>query len=242
MKIPISFILALISLNIMAQKQIKHQRLQWSQIRFITSIDSASKWKYDLNVQDRRYIFPNRRHQLFIKNSVSYSPNKFWNTTLGLLYFEITQPQNPFEQDYSLQMPEIRPTFSIANKSFFSKFKYTQRVMAEYRFIRKFDTNFNLIDEWRHFLRLRWRNALSTKITNFKAGTSLTIFNEIMFNFGKEITYNAFDQNRIGFTFKQKWNKKLSTIAGFFNWYQQTGAGDVYFSRYISRFGVIYKL
>lgn len=242
MKSTLTFLLSLYLLSAAAQKQITHQRLHWSQFKFVVSIDSASKWKYDLNVQDRRYIFPNRRHQLFVKNSVSYSPSKKWTSTLGLLYFEITQPQDPFENNFSLQMPEIRPTFAVTNKSFYKNWTYSHRVMAELRILGNFDENYELTGDWRHNYRVRWRNEISRKITSFKQGTHVSLYNEIMFNFGENIVFNTFDQNRLGFVIKQKWTTKFATNAGFFNWFQQTGAGNRYFSRYISRIGFIYSI
>lgn len=216
------------------EKEVVHQQLHWSQFKFNWKIDSASEWKYDFNFQDRRYVFPNRRDQLFIKNSLSYSWNKEWQITAGLLYFEITQPQDPFEETYSLQMPEVRPTLSVTNTTKKNGWKFQNRIMGELRVFQRFDSQFELTGEWWHHYRARWKNMVAKRISNYKGGLELGVYDEIMFNFGTEILYNAFDQNRLGLFLKQKWSEHWSTGIQFLHWYQQEANGFTYRSRYIS--------
>lgn len=234
--------LGFFSANIIAQKEITHQRLHWSQIKFIWKLDSAAKWNYSINFQDRRYVFPNRRHHLFIKNSLTYNLKPSWKFSLGLLYMEITEPQNPFEKRYSLQMPEFRPTIAVTTVKKHRRFIYSQRLMAELRVLANFNTYYQLTGDWQHFYRLRWRNVLAYKISKFKGGVNAGLFNEVMLNFGRQIVYNTFDQNRLGLFVKQKWNSHLAIRAQFFNWFQQESNGVRYRSRYISGLGIFYKL
>jgi hypothetical protein len=233
-RLVIIFVLSF-SCNLLAQeKETIHMQVHWTQFKLVVGLDSASKWDYEFNFQDRRYVFPNRRDQLFIKNSIFYRINKEWRLGAGLLYFEITQPNDPFETNINLQMPEIRPTFSVAQTTRKNRWKFQNRIMGEVRFFQRFNDDFELTGEWWYHYRFRWKNAVSTRISSFKGGLELGFYDEIMFNFGREIIFNAFDQNRLGVFLKQKWSDRWTTGIQFLHWYQQEPNGFRYRSRYIS--------
>jgi len=68
------------------------------------------------------------------------------------------------------------------------------------------------------------------------------ITNEVFLNFGEQITYNTFDQNRffagIGYQFTTHLNAQL----GYMNIYQQEGSGNNYFSTHAVRLFVFHSL
>ena len=57
---------------------------------------------------------------------------------------------------------------------------------------------------------------------------ALVASDEILFNFGNDIVYNTFDQNRIFFGLRNKINKTWSYDIGYMNVYQQKPNGYQY--------------
>jgi len=56
----------------------------------------------------------------------------------------------------------------------------------------------------------------------------LVVSDEILIQFGKEVVYNTFDQNRLFVGIRQNINPKLSYDFGYMNVYQQKSNGYQY--------------
>ena len=63
-----------------------------------------------------------------------------------------------------------------------------------------------------------------------------------MFNAGKQIIYNQFDQNRIYAGLEQGLIKNISAEIGYIYWYQQRATGNQFFDRNIIRFTLLHKI
>ena len=76
----------------------------------------------------------------------------------------------------------------------------------------------------------RVRYLISTTIPIFKnkKAPSLVLSDELLIQFGKDIVYNTFDQNRFFVGIKQSINPKLSFDFGYMNVYQQKSTGYQY--------------
>ena len=70
----------------------------------------------------------------------------------------------------------------------------------------------------------------------------LKIKDEVMFNFGKNIVKNVFDQNRIYIGLNYPMNKNLAFEAGYLNWFQQRPSGTDFYNRDIIRFSVFHTI
>jgi len=64
----------------------------------------------------------------------------------------------------------------------------------------------------------------------------------LMLNFGKKVTYNIFDQNRVGVALQYAPIKQIGIEVGYINWFQQRASGDKFFDRNIFRLGIVHHI
>jgi hypothetical protein len=67
---------------------------------------------------------------------------------------------------------------------------------------------------------------------------SFLVFDELHINLGSKITYNVFDQNRIGASVMYSPVKNIGFEVMYINWFQQQPAGDSFYNRDIIRFAL----
>ncbi len=85
------------------------------------------------------------------------------------------------------------------------------------------DYNFN----WRFRYNVLYELPLCKNSVFFKK-TSLVVNEEILINFGKEIIYNYFDQNRFFAGFKYQFSESSNLQAGYMNLFQKLSSGNKY--------------
>jgi hypothetical protein len=106
-----------------------------------------------------------------------------------------------------------------------------QWLRLEERFRRKIKND----DEWADGYSFNWRlryNVVAQFPLNKNAyapGTfSLAASNEVFINFGKQILYNYFDQNRFFIGLQYHLNKRDLLQAGYLNQFQQLSSGYLF--------------
>ena len=63
-----------------------------------------------------------------------------------------------------------------------------------------------------------------------------------MFNVGKKIVKNTFDQNRIYLAVNYKLNNSYAFELGYMNWFQQQKSGTDFYNRDILRFSIFHSI
>ena len=63
-----------------------------------------------------------------------------------------------------------------------------------------------------------------------------------MFNVGKKIVKNTFDQNRIYLAVNYKLNASYAFELGYMNWFQQQKSGVDFYNRDILRLSIIHSI
>lgn len=88
------------------------------------------------------------------------------------------------------------------------------------------------------------RYLLSANIPIFKNKKlpQLSIADELAIQFGKDVVYNTFEQNRIFLGIKQKVTANLSFDAGYMNVLQQKNSGNSYENADVIRLFFYYTL
>ena len=117
-----------------------------------------------------------------------------------------------------------------------------QRFQAEERFIHNANKESLLAGStfsWRFRYRLQ-ADYIFWKKENQYLKTILS--DEIMFNAGKSIIKNTFDQNRIYAAVQYGINKNIALELGYLNSFQRRANGIDYFNRDIIRFSVFHKI
>lgn len=127
--------------------------------------------------------------------------------------------------------PEHRPWQQV---QWFQRGRYAQLmqwVRLEERFRRKL-LDASTLDEGYNFnYRARYNLALFLPLTprGFgPGGLQFLLNNEVMLNFGDQITFNTFDQNRFFAALVYQVNPRAQLHAGYMNVFVQQPAGDTY--------------
>ncbi len=222
-----------------AVKQTSHQNLIW--FAYFSQIDLSSKWFIASEIHERRFVFPDRQHQFVIRGHLHYRFDPDWNVSGGFTYF-LQSPQDPFSKS-TLVVPELRPHIELAGaRKFNSRWRFDHRYRLEKRFFRNFEGE-ELLSGYNSNFRFRYRLTLSWLISKEdQPALTLKLSDEIHFNFGNEILYNHFDQNRIYVGINYNLSPQINIEAGYMNWYQQRRTGNQFYDRDILRINLIHRM
>jgi hypothetical protein len=221
-------LLALFTLPVFSQKNIDHQSLVWTRYQLKLKIDDH--WSASQELEERTFWFPWRQHQLVSRSMAQYQLGSGWNLGGGLTYFRQALPQDA-HKEVTYTQPELRPFLEVGYKQSLSeKFNVQHRYWSEMR-------NFKPENEDFKYGNVRMRYKLEFQ---YQPTPKVTIkaYDEIFINFGENIVYNKFDQNRIGASVQYMPLKNLGFELGYINWYQQRPSGVDFYERNIVRFTI----
>lgn len=137
----------------------------------------------------------------------------------------------PNANNAQFSVPEYRPWQMVQWKTYAGAFKFSHWIRLEERFKRKSINNAVLAEGYDFSYRLRYNIFIElplTKIKYDKGAVSLSSSEEIYMNYGKNIVYNTFDQNRLFLGFLYYFNKHDFIQMGYTNAYQQLSSGNKY--------------
>ena len=140
-----------------------------------------------------------------------------------------------------ITQPEHRPWQQVQWNTKYTRLRTSQAIRLEERFRRKVVNGTTLGDGYLFNYRVRYNFLLNVPLSKnaFQPGSLAFVFNdEVHLNFGKEIVYNSFDQNRLFLGFSYQTNKTDNVQFGYMNFFQQQPAGNSY--RYINALRVFY--
>jgi hypothetical protein len=226
--------------NLIAQsdKNIDHQSILWS--RYYNQLLLNEKWSLHSEFDNRLFVQPIQENLYLIRVQGRYKINDHLETGAGFAYFSVDTQVPEINPNYST--PEYRGQQDITWKLNRNKVTFMQRFQLEERFIH--NTN---IDERLPGTTFSWRfrYRLQADYTFWKKEKQLlkaVVSDEIMFNFGKKIIKNTFDQNRIYAALHYGLNSNLAFELGYLNSFQRRASGIDYFNRDIIRFSIFHKI
>lgn len=141
-------------------------------------------------------------------------------------------------------VPEHRPWQQIQWFDKRKHFSMMQYIRLEERFRRIVENN-ELTDDYSFNFRIRYNLSLTIPLKGkvVEAKTPfLFLSDEIMINFGKEIVYNYFDQNRFFAGIGYQFTKNLNAHIGYLNVFLQRPAGDEFIKTDAFRLFVFHNL
>lgn len=133
--------------------------------------------------------------------------------------------------------PEHRPWQQVQWFTRFPKARLMQWVRLEERFRNTIRDN-ERTDDYDFNYRVRYNAALFLPLTKRgfdPGGLQFLLNNEVMMNFGKEVRYNYFDQNRLFAGLVYQANKHGQLHAGYMHLFQQLPAGSTYRNQHTIR-------
>ncbi|OWY24831.1 DUF2490 domain-containing protein [Sphingobacteriales bacterium UPWRP_1] len=236
-------LLCCITLNrIVAQKSVMQQQQLW--YAYYNTLVINKKWQLLTDVQERHFINPVQQHQFLVRTHLHYRTKTDWSLGAGGSLFIVGNPVPGGETN--LMVPELRPHIEFNHKTKSNLLGISHRYRFEARFFH--NTAGNELASGYQFgnFRVRYRLGieLPLKLTsNARTPLKLKIADEVHLNFGKNITYNTFDQNRIYLSLScDLLPDVLSLETGYLNWFQQRTTGNAYFMRHIFYLSVQQKI
>ena len=226
--------------NLIAQsdKNIDHQSILWS--RYYNQLLLNEKWSLHSEFDNRLFVQPIQENLYLIRVQGRYKINDHLETGAGFAYFSVDTQVPEINPNYST--PEYRGQQDITWKLNRNKVTFMQRFQLEERFIHNTNKDERLPGttfSW------RFRYRLQADYTFWKKEKQLlkaVVSDEIMFNFGKKIIKNTFDQNRIYAALHYGLNSNLAFELGYLNSFQRRASGIDYFNRDIIRFSIFHKI
>ncbi len=194
---------------------------------FFNQTRLSDKWGLwaDVHLRTREDYFSNLSQGILRLGGTYYLND---NTKLTAAYAFVNQFPSG---STSISVPEHRPWQQIQWHTNYPKMKLMQWFRLEERWRRKLKNSNELADDYSFNFRLRYNILTQFPLSKkrFQPGTfSFVLSNEVFINFGKQIVYNTFDQNRFFAGFHYHVNKRDNLQFGYMNVFQQLAAGNQY--------------
>ncbi len=207
-----------------AQKTVSTQSQNWTQYflnvrlneRFSANTDVLYRWKDVTGVST----------QTGIRGSITYHLKQPVTISAGYVYFV----HFPTDAGATVTRHEHRPWQQLMITGKMGRLQLQHRYRFEQRYIEKASAT-ALTGGYAFNFRGRYQLNLQYPITKKEiiAGTLYGIaFNEVFVNFGKEVLYNYFDQNRTYLGLGYQLTKSFAATLGYQYIWQQRSKGNVY--------------
>lgn len=219
------FVVCLYPVQLFAQdndgKEINHQVQFWTSINSIYRINQ--RWGLLGDFHIRRNNFVTDPSFYFLRFGGNY-----WikdNMSVALGYAHMWQAPAKIEWNTFANENRIYQQFQVS--SVHGRSSTLQRVRNEQRWLEKI-VNDTFSGEYRFTNRVRYLYSYNLPVFSNKKWPSLVLSDEILIQFGKEVVYNTFDQNRLFIGIKQTMGPSWSFDLGYMNVYQQKFSGYQY--------------
>ena len=224
----------LLSPNLFSQtKQTETVQQIW--IAYLNQTRFSNKWGTWTDIHLRtKEDFVSDLSQSILRFGLTYYLNDDTKLTAGYAYVS----HYPADNHKNVTIPEHRPWQQIQWHSKYSKLKLMQWFRLEERFRRKVLNDDELAGGYNFNFRFRYNFFFMVPLSKNKfqpKSLSFVVNDEVHINFGKEIVYNYFDQNRFFLGFAYHVNKHDNLQAGYMNVFQQLPAGNKYRSNHVAR-------
>lgn len=199
--------------------------------------DKFSIW---LDLHARRSGFLDRWATTIFRPGVTYHVSDHVRVTAGYAYAS----HWPAVETQQTVRPEHRLWQQISWGSKSRKLQLNQWIRLEERFLRKIQQDalqpgHNFSYKARHMMAL----LLPLQGEEIKPGSPFAVLNnEIHINFGKEVVYNYFDQNRLFAGLGYPFTRNLQVQAGYMRVFQQLPGGNHFFDTHAFRLFLFHNL
>ena len=225
-----------LSLNSNLFSQTKQtESVQQTWLGYFNQTRFSNKWGTWTDIHLRtKEDFVSDISQSILRLGLTYYLNDDTKLTAGYAYVS----HYPADNHKDVTMPEHRPWQQIQWHSKYSKLRLMQWFRLEERFRRKILNDEELAEGYNFNFRLRYNffSMFSLSKNRFQPKSlSFVVNDELHINFGKQIVYNYFDQNRFFLGFAYHVNKHDNLQVGYMNVFQQLAAGNKYKSIHAAR-------
>lgn len=202
------------------EKTINRQTQSW--ISLNTNFKVATHWAVLADFHIRRNDFVSEDSFYLVRAGVGYLTNAKVQLVLGYAHLWLA----PSKPEWNTFAGENRVYQQLQWNTKIGSVALVQRIRNEQRWQDK------ITNDAKSGIRFsgRLRYLLSGTLPVFKKKTwpALVVSDEILINFGNQIVYNTFDQNRFFVGIKQQISPELSYDLGYMNVWQQKSSGFQY--------------
>jgi hypothetical protein len=203
------------------QKEINKQDQAWVSIN--STLRLTDKWGFVLDVHERRNNFFKDPSFHFIRLGANYWLMDNITVTAGYAHLWLAPTTNGWETFANEN--RIYEQAQITTK--LSAVRLLQRLRIEQRWQQKI-ANDKPTGDNKFTNRVRYLLSFTIPLSKNNNLPSLVLSDELLVQFGKEVVYNTFDQNRLFVGIKQKVSKNLSLDIGYMYVTQQKASGYQY--------------
>lgn len=220
-----------------AQKKVSHQQMY--RIRYSGRYNLSKDWKINLDLEDRRYAFPDRQQDWILPQiSVNRALGNSWSTYFGFRYQLSARPNAP-DKPVKFSNPKLRLYGGMDYKQKIQKLTYSHGYRLKEIFERK-NNGEHLIPGYD--LNFFFSYILGLQYPLTKSGNlNVKIGDEIELNFG-HLVYNTFSKNEFYVGLNYEFSKHAAIEMRYMNQFQQNRKGDDYISRDILRMTVYHTI
>ncbi len=223
-KIIILFIITLLVNHLQAQtknKEINTQSQFWISMNSTTRL--TKKWGFISDAHIRRNNFIADPSFYFIRGAINYWIKDEITAAFGFGKMWVA----PSTANWHHFMEETRVYQQIQMISKTGEITFLHRLRSEQRWQEKIE-NDTFTGNYKFTNRVRYLLSATIPIWKNKKLPALVLSDELLIQFGNEVVYNTFDQNRLFIGIKQNLSRSLSFDFGFMQVKQQKASGYQY--------------
>jgi hypothetical protein len=209
------------TVNAQQQKEVTHQWQSWLGLTNTLRIDQ--KWDALFVLQANRTDFLQDPNYYLVSAGGNYWLKDNFTTALFYSHKWVATP----EQSGYIYANEDRITQQLQYVSKLVKLSMQQRFRVEERWQQKIE-NGAKTDQYKYSTRLRYLFGLYIPVFKNPALPGLIVNDEILIQFGKEIVYNTFSQNRFNIGIRQKVSDTWRFDLTYMNIFEQNSSGYQY--------------
>jgi hypothetical protein len=195
-----------------------------------------------LDVQLRtKEDFVEHLSQFIFRPGITYYLSDAAKLTAGYAYIRHYAADNHSK----VAQPEHRPWQQLQWHTRYAQLRTMQWLRLEERYRKNILNDSTLGNGYQFNFRLRYNFLLQVPLTTGTVGAgdfSFIVNDEIHINFGRQVLYNTFDQNRFFLGFAYHLNANDNLQFGYMNQYQQLSSGSRYRSVHAARIFYFHNL
>ena len=188
----------------------------------------SNQWGLWTDLQLRtKENFVDNLSQGIVRVGLTYYVTDATKLTLGYAYVN----DFPADNHKNISVPEHRPWQQVQWHTKYGKNRMMQWIRLEERFRHKVLNDDELASGYNFNFRLRynlWYEVPLIKDGALPRSLSLIANDEVHINFGSQVVYNYFDQNRFFLGLKYQTSPHSNLQFGYMNVFQQLSAGNKY--------------
>ncbi len=237
MKYIISFAVAfqLLAIPVFSQKKIEKNTYTWVSINSSLFVSKHVFIMADAHVRENNLFASNSF--IFGRVGLGYQADNKLSFVAGYGNMIVA----PTTEGWSAKADEDRLFEQVQFLSEYKKIKFLQRIRNEQRW-QDIIANDKKTGDRKFTNRLRYLLSSTVPVFKNKKLPQLVVADELALNFGKDVLYNTFDQNRLFFGIKENITKDLSFDAGYMKIFQQKSSGTTYIKGDVMRLFFYYTL